>query len=57
LRTADRDDGDTLCVEIPAATLCERFERALVADPFDEDDGTRRVPHDALGTTEESREE
>jgi hypothetical protein len=57
LRTADRDDGDTLCVEIPAATLCERFERALVADPFDEDDGTRRVPHDGLGTTEESREE
>ena len=38
LRTADGHDGDTLCVEIPATARRERFERALVADSFDEDD-------------------
>ena len=29
----DRHDGDALGVEIPAAALGQRFERALVADP------------------------
>jgi len=41
LRTPDRQDGDVLGVEIPAAALCERFERVLVADPFDQHDRTR----------------
>jgi hypothetical protein len=38
LRTPDRHDGDALSVKIPATALGERFERALVADPFDEHD-------------------
>ena len=38
LRTADRHDGNALGVEIPAAALGERLDRALVADPFDEHD-------------------
>jgi hypothetical protein len=41
LRTAHRDDGDAVRGEIPAAALGQRFERELVADPFDEDDGVR----------------
>ena len=38
LRAPDRHDGDALGVEIPATAPGERFERALVADPFDEHD-------------------
>ena len=41
LRAPDRHDGDALGVEIAAAALGERLERALVADPFDEHDRTR----------------
>ncbi len=42
LRTTDRHDGHALGVEIAASTLGEGFERALVADPFDEHDGAWR---------------
>ena len=38
LRAPDRHDGNTLGIEIPAATLSQRLDRALVADPFDEHD-------------------
>jgi virginiamycin B lyase len=38
LRAPDRHDRDALGGEIPAAALGERFDRALVADPFDEHD-------------------
>jgi hypothetical protein len=41
LRTADRHDGNALSVEIPTSALSERFERVLVADPFDEHDRPR----------------
>ena len=41
LRTADRHHGDAFCVEVPASASGERFERALVAEPFDEHHGTR----------------
>ena len=41
LRASDRNDRDALCVEVAAAALGERFDRALVAGPFDEHDGTR----------------
>jgi hypothetical protein len=41
LRTPYRQDGDALGVEIPTAALSERFERALVADPFNKHDRTR----------------
>ncbi len=41
LRAPDWHDGNTLSVEIPTTALGERFERALVADPFDEHDRTR----------------
>jgi hypothetical protein len=41
LRTPDRYHGNAVSVEIPASALSERFERALVADPFDEHDCTR----------------
>jgi hypothetical protein len=41
LRTTNRHNGDALGLEILAAALGERFERALVADPFDEYDRTR----------------
>ena len=34
--------GDALGVEVPTTALGERFERELVADPFDEHDRTRR---------------
>jgi hypothetical protein len=41
LRTTNWHNGDALGFEIPATALGERFERALVADPFDEHDRTR----------------
>src|ERR687896_456609 len=40
LRAPDRHDGDALSFEIPATALSQRFERALVADPFNEHDRT-----------------
>ncbi len=46
LRTADRHDKDSLGVEIPTTALGERFDRALVADPFHEHD---RAQVDARG--------
>ena len=36
---SDRHDGDALGVEVAAAPFGERFDRALVADPFDQHDG------------------
>jgi hypothetical protein len=41
LRTTNWHNGDALGLEIPAAALGERFERELIADPFDEHDRTR----------------
>ncbi len=41
LRTPDWHNGNALSVEIPTTALSKRFERALVADPFDEHDRTR----------------
>ena len=41
LRTPDWHDGYAFSVKIPTTALSERFERALVADPFDEHDRTR----------------
>ena len=41
LRTPNRHNGDPLSVKIPTTALSERFERALVADPFNEHDRTR----------------
>jgi hypothetical protein len=41
LRTAYWHDGNTLSVQIPTTALSERFERELVADPFNEHDRTR----------------
>jgi hypothetical protein len=41
-RTADWNDGDALRIEIPSAALREGFDCALVADPFDKDNRTRR---------------
>ena len=41
LRTPDGHNGNALSVEIATTALSERFERALVADPFDEHDCTR----------------
>jgi hypothetical protein len=40
LRTPDRQDGNALGAKIPTAALSERFERGLVADPFNEHDRT-----------------
>ena len=40
LRTPDRHDGSALSVEIPTMARSERFERELVADPFDKHDRT-----------------
>jgi hypothetical protein len=34
LRTPDRHNGDALSVKIPTPALSQRFERELVADPF-----------------------
>ena len=45
LRAADRDDGESLCVQVEAATLGERLERPLVARPLDEDDRTDVASH------------
>jgi hypothetical protein len=41
LRTPDRHDRDALGIEVPASASGERLEGALVAEPFDEHDGTR----------------
>ena len=41
LRTPDWHDGNALSVEIPPTALGQRFERNLVADPFNEHDRTR----------------
>jgi hypothetical protein len=41
LRTPNWHNGNPLSVKIPASALSERFERALVADPFNEHDRTR----------------
>jgi hypothetical protein len=41
LRTSNWHNGNALSVKIPTTALSERFERALVADPFDEYDRTR----------------
>ena len=41
LGTADRHDGDAVSFEIPAPAHSQRFERDLVADPFDEHDRAR----------------
>jgi len=40
LRTPNWHNGNPLCVKIPTTALSERFERALVADPFNEHDRT-----------------
>jgi hypothetical protein len=40
LGTADGHDEYALCGEIPPSALGQRLERALVADPFDENDRT-----------------
>ena len=41
LRTSNLHNGNALSVKIPTAALSERLERALVADPFNENDRTR----------------
>jgi hypothetical protein len=41
LRTPDWHNGNALSLKIPTTALGERFERALVADPFNEHDRTR----------------
>jgi len=41
LRTPNWHNGNALSVKIPTSALSERFERALVADPFNEHDRTR----------------
>ena len=41
LRTPDWHDGDALGAKISTTALGERFERELVADPFDEHDRAR----------------
>jgi hypothetical protein len=41
LRTSDWHDRDPLGVKVPTTALGQRFERPLVADPFDEHDRTR----------------
>jgi hypothetical protein len=45
LRTSDRHNGNALRAEIPTAARGESFERALVTDPFHEQDGTRGICH------------
>jgi hypothetical protein len=42
LRASHRHDGNFLGGEVPATSRSQRFECALVADPFDEDDSTCR---------------
>jgi hypothetical protein len=41
LRTAHRDDGDALGVQIPTAAPGQCLERSLVAPPLDEHNGTQ----------------
>ena len=41
LRTPDCHNGYAFSVKLPTTALSERFERALVADPFDEHHRTR----------------
>jgi len=41
LRTPNWHNGNALSVKIPTAAFSERFERALVADPFNEHDRAR----------------
>jgi hypothetical protein len=48
VRTPDRHDCDALGVEVAAAALGKRFDRALVADPFDEYDGTRLLHRETV---------
>jgi len=38
--TPDRHDGNSLGVQVPTTALSQRFERELVADPFDQHDST-----------------
>jgi hypothetical protein len=40
LRTPNRHDGDALSAKIPPTALSQRFERPLVADPFNKHDRT-----------------
>lgn len=39
-RTPHRDDRDAVGVEIPTAPDRQRLQRELIADPFNQDDGT-----------------
>jgi hypothetical protein len=41
LRTPNRHNGNALGAKIPTTAVTERFERALVADPFNEHDRTQ----------------
>jgi hypothetical protein len=41
LRAPDRHNGNALSVKIPTAAFGERFERALIADSFNEHDRTQ----------------
>jgi hypothetical protein len=41
LRTPNRHNGNALSVKTPTTALSERFERALVTDPLNENDRTR----------------
>ena len=43
MSTSHRHDENALGVEVPTTTLGQRFERGLVADPFDQHDGTREA--------------
>lgn len=45
LRTPNWHNGNALSVKIPTTALSERFERALVADPFNEHGCTRVDAH------------
>ena len=41
LRTSHWHNRNALGIQIPSSALSERFERELVADPFDEHDRTQ----------------
>ena len=41
LRAPNRPNGNPLSIKIPATATSERFERALVAEPFNQHDRTR----------------
>ena len=45
---SDRHDGDALRDELAAAARGERFNRALIADPFDQHDGTRLLHRETV---------